>query len=133
MVVDAMEIMGVNSANYLILPKIVAAFFTFPFLALLSIMLGIVGGFFIAFTSPDIVTVADYIYGLHYAFVPFYVTYTVVKIAVFAILITSISAFFGYYTEGGALEVGKSSTKAVVYSIIAVLLFNLILTQVMLT
>jgi phospholipid/cholesterol/gamma-HCH transport system permease protein len=131
--IDALEIMGVNSANYLILPKIVAAFFTFPFLALLSIMLGIVGGFFIAFTSPDIVTVADYIYGLHYAFVPFYVTYTVVKIAVFAILITSISAFFGYYTEGGALEVGKSSTKAVVYSIIAVLLFNLILTQVMLT
>lgn len=131
--IDALEIMGVNSANYLILPKIVAGFVTFPFLALLSIILGIGGGIFIAYTSPDIVTVADYIYGLHYAFVPFYVTYTVIKICVFAVLITSISAFFGYYTEGGALEVGRSSTKAVVYSIICVLMFNLILTQVLLT
>ena len=131
--IDALEIMGINSANYLILPKIVAAFVTFPFLALLSRILGIAGGFFIALTSSDIVTVADYIYGLHYCFVPFYVTYTLIKMVFFAVLITSISAFFGFYTEGGALEVGKSSTKAVVFSIIAVLLFNLILTQVMLT
>jgi phospholipid/cholesterol/gamma-HCH transport system permease protein len=130
--IDALEIMGVNSANYLILPKIIAALLTFPLLSLLSTILGIVGGFLIALTT-DVVTVYDYIHGLHFAFVPFYVTYSLIKMAVFSFIITSISAFFGYHTYGGALEVGKSSTKAVVYSIIFVLVFNLILTRLLLT
>ncbi|MDD4149947.1 MAG: ABC transporter permease [Bacteroidales bacterium] len=130
--IDALEIMGVNSANYLILPKMIAAFVTFPILNILSIILGIFGGFVVA-TFADTVTVYDYLYGLNYAFVPFYVTYSLIKICVFSVIITSVSSFYGYYTSGGALEVGKSSTKAVVYSIILVLLFNLILTQVLLT
>lgn len=130
--IDALEIMGLNSASYLILPKIVAALITFPILSLLSTILGILGGFLIAL-STDVVTVYDYIHGLHYAFVPFYVTYSIIKICFFSVIITSISAFQGYYTFGGALEVGKSSTKAVVYSIIVVLLFNLILTKFLLT
>lgn len=130
--IDALEIMGVNSASYLILPKIIAALLTFPLLNILSIILGILGGYFVAVTT-DVVTVYDYLYGLNYVFVPFYVTYSLIKICFFSVLITSISSFYGYYTYGGALEVGKSSTRAVVISIIMILLFNLILTQILLT
>lgn len=130
--IDALEIMGINSANYLIMPKIIAALITFPFLNLLSIILGIFGGFLIA-VFTDVVLTHDYLYGLIYVFVPFYVTYSLIKICVFSIIITSVSSFYGYYTSGGALEVGKSSTKAVVYSIVLILLFNLILTQLLLT
>ncbi|MDR2009627.1 MAG: ABC transporter permease [Bacteroidales bacterium] len=130
--IDALEIMGVNSANYLILPKIVAAFITFPFLSILSIILGIVGGYLVSLFT-GVVSLYDYVYGLHYAFIPFYVFYTLIKMCVFAVIITSVSSFCGYYTQGGALEVGVSSTKAVVYSIIIILIFNLILTQLLLT
>lgn len=130
--IDALEIMGINSANYLILPKIIAALIAFPFLNLLSIILGIFGGYLVAYFTGVVLT-HDYLYGLIYAFVPFYVTYSFIKICVFSFIITSTSAFFGYFTSGGALEVGKSSTKAVVYSIILILLFNLILTQLLLT
>ena len=129
--IDALEIMGVNSANYLILPKVVAALITFPLLSILSIILGIVGGYLVSLLT-GVVTLHDYVYGLHYAFVPFYVYYSLIKMCVFSVIITSISSYFGYYTHGGALEVGKSSTKAVVYSIILILIFNLILTQLML-
>jgi len=130
--IDALEIMGVNSANYLILPKIAAAFITFPVLNILSIILGIVGGYLVSLFT-GVVSVHDYVYGLNYLFVPFYVTYSIIKICVFSIIITSVSSFYGYFTRGGALEVGKSSTKAVVYSIVLVLIFNLILTQLLLT
>ncbi|MDD2635228.1 MAG: ABC transporter permease [Bacteroidales bacterium] len=130
--IDALEIMGVNSASYLILPKMIAAFITFPILNILSIILGILGGYFVA-VFTDTVMVYDYLYGLNYVFLPFYVTYSLIKICVFSLIITSVSSFYGYYTFGGALEVGKSSTKAVVYSIILILLFNLILTQLLLT
>ncbi len=130
--IDALEIMGINSANYLILPKMIAALLTFPFLNLLSIILGIFGGYLIAYFTGVIMT-HDYLYGLIYAFVPFYVAYSLIKICVFSFIITSVSSFYGYYTSGGALEVGESSTKAVVYSIILILMFNLILTQLLLT
>ncbi len=130
--IDALEIMGINSASYLVLPKIIAAIISFPILSLLSTILGISGGFLVALTS-DVVSVHDYIYGLNYMFVPFYVSYSLIKITVFSVIITSVSAFQGYFTIGGALEVGKSSTKAVVYSIILLLLFNLILTHLLLT
>ncbi len=123
--IDALEIMGVNSANYLILPKITASFITFPFLSILSIILGIVGGYLVSMFT-GVISVHDYVYGLHYVFVPFYVTYTLVKMCVFAVIIASVSSFCGYYTKGGALEVGISSTRAVVYSIILILIFNLV-------
>jgi phospholipid/cholesterol/gamma-HCH transport system permease protein len=129
--IDALEMMGVNSANYLILPKVAAAFITFPILSILSIILGIVGGYFVSLFT-GVVVVSDYIYGLNYLFVPFYVTYSLIKMCVFAVIITSVSSFHGYFTRGGALEVGKSSTKAVVYSIVLILIFNLVLTQLLL-
>lgn len=129
--IDALEIMGINSANYLIFPKIIAALISFPILNILSIILGISGGYLVSLLT-SIVSSNDYVYGLHYAFVPFYVYYSLIKMCVFSIIITSVSAFCGYFTQGGALEVGKSSTKAVVYSIILILLFNLIITQLLL-
>lgn len=129
--IDALEIMGVNSASYLILPKVVAAIFFNPFLTIISMFVGIFGGWAAAVTTGAL-TSTDYLYGIQYWFVPFYITYALIKTIVFAIIITTIPAFFGYYVRGGALEVGRSSTKGVVISSILILLFNVILTQLML-
>jgi phospholipid/cholesterol/gamma-HCH transport system permease protein len=130
--IDALEIMGVNSTGYLILPKVVAAMFIFPFLIMISMFLGIAAGGIIG-EMAGVVTWADYEYGILYDFRPFQIIYALVKTVVFAFLITSISSYHGYYTRGGALEVGKSSTQAVVYSTVAIILSNLVLTQILLT
>lgn len=130
--IDALEIMGVNSASYLILPKILAAVFINPFLVILSIFIGIWGGWLGGCVLTNVLTTDAYIVGLRYAFVPFYITYSLFKTVVFAFIITSVSAYMGYFTEGGALEVGRSSTQAVVYSSVLILMFNLILTQLLL-
>ncbi len=130
--IDALEMMGVNSASYLILPKIIATFLFNPFLNLISIIVGIIGGW-LAGTLTGVITSEDFIYGLQYAFIPYYVTYSMIKTVIFAFIITSVSAFHGYYVEGGSLEVGRASTKAVVYSSVMVLLFNVILTQLLLS
>ncbi|MBO7316848.1 MAG: ABC transporter permease [Paludibacteraceae bacterium] len=129
--IDALEIMGVNSANYLILPKIVAFVVMMPFLVIFSMGIGLLGGLFVS-VFTDIITPSDYIYGIQYAFIPFYVTYAIVKSLFFAFIITSVASFYGYYAYGGALEVGKASTNAVVNSSILILLVNLALTQIML-
>ena len=129
--IDAMEIMGVNSASYLILPKIVATVLFFPFLAILSILIGIAGGYLIS-ALTGIMIPDDYVQGLLYDFRPYSITYTLIKMAVFAFIITSISAFYGYYAKGNSLEVGAASTKAVVASSIVIMIFNLILTQILL-
>ena len=121
--IDALEIMGVNSASYLILPKILASVFFAPLLSILSMFVGITGGW-LAGISVGVVTTENYVYGIQYAFIPFYITYSLIKIIVFAFLITTISAYHGYYATGGSLEVGRSSTKAVVHSSIFILLFN---------
>lgn len=130
--IDALEIMGINSASYLILPKIVATVFFNPLLTLISIVVGVFGGWIIVIIT-GVISAGDYIFGIQYAFIPFYVTYALIKTVVFAFIITSVSAYHGYYVEGGALEVGKSSTRAVVYSSIAILFFNVILTQLLLS
>jgi phospholipid/cholesterol/gamma-HCH transport system permease protein len=130
--IDALELMGVNSASYLILPKIVATLVFNPLLTLISIIVGIIGGW-IAGTAAGVVTSQDFIYGIQYAFIPYYVTYAIIKTLFFAFIITSISAYQGYYVEGGSLEVGRASTKAVVYSSVTLLLFNVILTQLLLS
>ncbi len=130
--IDALEIMGVNSASYLILPKIIATVLFSPFLCLMSMIVGIFGGW-VAGVSTGVTTTQDYIYGIQYAFIPYYIVYALIKMAIFAFLITSISAYHGYYSYGGSLEVGKSSTKAVVRSSIFILLFNVILTQLLLS
>ena len=129
--IDALEIMGVNSASYLIMPKIIATVISFPLLALFSMIIGTVGGYIIAMTG--VVLPAEYIEGLHYYFIPFEITYSLIKMAVFAFLTTSISAFFGYSPKGNSLEVGRASTRAVVASSIAIMISNLIITQLMRT
>ena len=92
---------------------------------------GILGGW-AASVVTGALSSSDYIYGIQYWFIPFYITYSLVKTIVFAIIITTVPAFFGYYVKGGALEVGRSSTKGVVTSSVLILLFNVILTQLML-
>ena len=129
--IDALEIMGVNSASYLVLPKMLAAIIFNPILTLLSMFVGILGGW-AASVVTGALSSSDYIYGIQYWFIPFYITYSLVKTVVFAIIITTVPAFFGYYVKGGALEVGRSSTKGVVTSSILILLFNVILTQLLL-
>lgn len=130
--IDAMEIMGVNPPNYLIFPKVVAAVFIFPFLVVLSIGLGILGGFF-ASVATELVSIEQYKYGIQYDYIPYYLTYALIKSLFFAFIITTISSYQGYITVGGAKEVGASSTKAVVYSCIVILLFDVILTQLLLS
>jgi len=130
--IDALEIMGVNSASYLILPKIIATVLFNPLLTLISIIVGVFGGW-VAGTVTGVVTSEDFIYGIQYAFIPYYITYSLIKTVFFAFIITSVSAYHGYYVEGGALEVGRSSTRAVVYSSVVILLFNVILTQLLLS
>lgn len=130
--IDALEIMGVNSANYLILPKVVASMLINPVLIVFSMWLGIIGGW-IAMVASDLVTTNDYIYGIRYDFHAFIIFYALIKTFVFAFIISTVSAFFGYETKGGALEVGQASTKGVVYSSILIIIFNLILTQILLT
>lgn len=129
--IDALEIMGVNSASYLILPKIVAAVLFFPFLTVLSILIGILGGWAISYLT-GIMLPADYLDGLLLDFKPYSITYSLIKMAVFAYLITSVSAFFGYYAKGNSLEVGAASTRAVVVSSVVIMIFNLMLTQILL-
>ena len=124
--IDALEIMGINSASYLILPKIVAAVLFFPFLTILSILIGIAGGWLIAVLT-GIMIPDDYVEGLLYDFRVYSI-----KTAVFAFIITSVSAYCGYYAAGNSLEVGKASTRAVVASSIVIMIFNLILTQILL-
>ncbi|HON51862.1 MAG TPA: ABC transporter permease [Bacteroidales bacterium] len=129
--IDALEIMGVNSANFLILPKIVAALCTFPFLCLISMIVGISGGWIAGELSGEVPT-SQFVYGIQYLFIPYYILYSLIKISFFGVIITSISSYFGYFTNGGALEVGHSSTKAVVNSTLVILIFNLILTSILL-
>jgi phospholipid/cholesterol/gamma-HCH transport system permease protein len=87
----------------------------------------------VAGTTAGVITSQDFIYGIQYAFIPYYITYSIIKTLFFAFIITSVSAFQGYYVEGGSLEVGRASTKAVVYSSVIVLMFNVILTQLLLS
>ncbi|MGD1839648.1 MAG: MlaE family ABC transporter permease [Thermonemataceae bacterium] len=129
--IDALEVMGINSVSYLVLPKIVASLIVFPALVILAAFLSILGGF-IAGTVTEVITEAEYIRGLRQQFIPFNVTFAIIKSVVFAFLISSIAAFKGYYTRGGALEVGQSSTQAVTSSCIAILAADYILAQLLL-
>ena len=127
--IDALEIMGVNSASYLILPKIIATMFFFPFLAAFSMIVGMFGGFLVA--RMGVMLPSDFVDGLLYAFDSWEITYSLIKMTVFAYLITSISAYCGYYAKGNSLEVGRASTRAVVSSSVTLMIFTLILTQIM--
>ena len=129
--VDALEVMGINSASYLVLPKLLAALITFPALVILSAFLGITGGM-LAGVWAGVITYPEYMQGLQSAFNPFTITFALTKAVVFAFLITTISSFKGYNTTGGALEVGHSSTSAVTNSCIAILFADYVLADIML-
>ena len=129
--IDALDIMGVNSAGYLILPKIIATALINPFLIVISMFLSIFGGW-MAGTLSGIISSAYYIQGIQYDFDPYIITYALIKTVVFAVIIATVSAYQGYYTTGGTREVGISSTKAVVYSDVVILIMNYLLTQLLL-
>jgi len=129
--IDALQIMGINTANYLVLPKLLAAMIFNPILITISIFLGIFGGW-LAAIGLNLVTNAQYIEGLQSWFDPFSITYALIKTVVFAFIIVSVSSFHGYKITGGALDVGNASTKAVVQSSILIILFNLLLTHMLL-
>ncbi len=129
--IDALEIMGVNAAGYLILPKIIASMIINPALVVISIFLGIFGGWMVS-AATGVVSLHNYIYSILFEFSSYDVMYAIIKTVVFAFIIASVSGYFGFYTRGSALEVGNASTKAVVFSSIYIILFNLILTQLLL-
>jgi len=129
--IDALEVMGVNSLNYLVFPKIIALLL-YPFVIGISMFLGILGGWMAGvyggFTSSD-----EFIMGLQTDFIPFHIVYAFIKTMVFAIILATIPSYHGYYMKGGALEVGKASTVSFVWSSVAIILSNYILTQLLLS
>jgi phospholipid/cholesterol/gamma-HCH transport system permease protein len=129
--IDALEIMGINSPGYLILPKILGAVTMIPLLVIISIALSIFGGY-IAGTLSGAISAQDYITGITTDFVPFTFTVCMIKSVIFAFIITTVSAYQGFYTSGGALEVGISSTKGVVISCIMILFADYVTAQLLL-
>lgn len=129
--IDALEIMGVNSVNYLVLPKIVAFVAFMPVLSVFCIGTSLLGGYLVA-VFTDMISVTRYIYGIQSFFNDWYVWYGLIKSLFFAYIIASVASFFGYYVKGGALQVGKASTNAVVSSSILILLFDVRLTKLLL-
>jgi phospholipid/cholesterol/gamma-HCH transport system permease protein len=129
--IDALEIMGVNTKTYLVLPKIAAALVVIPMLVIIAGVLGILGGR-LAGTMANIIPATIFDQGLLEAFMPFNVIFALIKAYTFAFIISSVPAYFGYYVKGGALEIGRSSTKAVVISCIMILFADYILAALLL-
>lgn len=129
--IDAMDMMGVNSAGFLVLPKVVASTFLSPLLMLLSLALGVLGGYIVV-EFTQIIPTASYITGIKAFYNGFYIWYSCFKMSLFCFMISSIAAFNGYYAKGGSLGVGKSSTQAIVTTSILILLADLVVTQLML-
>ncbi|MFK7952297.1 MAG: MlaE family ABC transporter permease [Ekhidna sp.] len=118
--VDALEVMGINAASYLVLPKIIAAVLMFPVLVIIAAFISIFGGYLTAVLS-GVISGNDYILGIQMTFIPFAVVFAMIKAVLFGFLVSSISSYKGFFTSGGALEVGQSSTSAVTSSCIAIL------------
>ena len=129
--IDALEVMGINSASYLVLPKVVASLLMYPLLVIIAAVSSLVGGYLVG-TITGVITPTDYIYGIRFTFNDYSITIALMKAVVFAFLISTISSFKGYFTQGGALEVGIASTAAVTTSVIAVLLSDYFLVQILL-
>ena len=126
--VDALEIMGVNSANYLILPKIASFVAFMPVLVIFSMFMGLFGGYIICMVlgTPSVET---YVYGIQAFFTESFVWYSILKSMLFGFIIASVAAYFGYTAKGGALEVGRASTNSVVINSILILVTDLVFTQ----
>ena len=129
--IDALEVMGINSLNYLVFPKIVAMLF-YPFVIAIAMFLGILGGYTAAVLG-GFATGEQFIQGLQEDFVPFQLVYAFIKTFVFAILLATIPSYFGYYMKGGALEVGKASTTSFVWTSVFIILSNYLITQLLLS
>nr|WP_042289317.1 ABC transporter permease [Nonlabens ulvanivorans] len=129
--IDALEVMGINPLNYLIYPKIIALLF-YPFLIAIIMFVGIFGGF-LASVYGNLVSLEDFVVGLQDSFIPWHIAYAFIKTMVFGILLATIPSYHGYYMEGGALEVGKASTTSFVWTCVAIIVANYILTQILLT
>ena len=130
--IDALEVMGINSINYLVLPKIIATVFFYPFLICLGMILGIFGGW-LAGVMSGLFAGTDYIIGIQSDFQPFLLVYAMIKTLVFAFLISTVPSYHGYYVKGGSLAVGKASTQAVVWTTVLIVIANYFLTQMLLT
>lgn len=126
--IDALDVMGVNSAAYLVLPKVLAGIVFFPLLTVLSLVIAIVGGG-MAVVNLGYVSAFDFCDGLQFYFHSRYIAYALIKMSVFGFVITSVPSFFGYYVRGGSLEVGRMSTRGVVDSSIAILILDLVMTK----
>lgn len=126
--IDALDVMGVNSAAYLVLPKVLAGLIFFPLLTVLSFVIAIVGGG-LAVVNLGYVSAFDFCDGLQFYFHSRYIAYALIKMSVFGFVITSVPSFFGYYVRGGSLEVGRMSTRGVVDSSIAILILDLVMTK----
>jgi phospholipid/cholesterol/gamma-HCH transport system permease protein len=129
--IDALEVMGVNSVNYLVFPKLMAIML-YPFVVGISMFLGVFGGY-VASVYGGFGSSTDFIAGLHQEFIPFHITYAFLKTFIFGLLLATIPSFHGYYMKGGALEVGKASTVAFVWTSVTIITVNYILTQLLLT
>ncbi len=129
--IDALEIMGVNSRGYLILPKVLGALMAIPTLVIISIGITIWGGYIISGLS-GVLPPEQYLYGIHDDFIPFNIVFSLIKAITFAFIISTVSCYHGYYTDGGAFEIGKSSTRAVVYSCIIILFSDYLLAELLL-
>jgi phospholipid/cholesterol/gamma-HCH transport system permease protein len=130
--IDALEVMGINSLNYLVLPKIIATVFFYPFLISLGMFLGIFGGW-VSGVLSGLFSGTEYIAGLQTDFNPFLLTYAMIKTLIFAFLIATVPAYHGYYVKGGSIAVGRASTQSVVWTTILIVIANYFLTQMLLT
>ena len=129
--IDALEVMGINPLNYLVFPKLIASI-TYPFVITLSMFIGILGGY-VAGSFGGYLAAEEFVKGLQDDFTPFHVAYAFIKTACFGFILATVPSFYGYYMEGGALEVGKASTKSFVWTSVAIIVCNYILTQILLT
>jgi phospholipid/cholesterol/gamma-HCH transport system permease protein len=128
--IDALEVMGINSSSYLVLPKVIASMITFPMLVTIACFLAILGGYLAGWLT-GVITPQEYIKGLQFMFKGDYMAFALTKSVVFAFLITTIASYQGFYTSGGAYEVGKASTSAVTNSCIAILVADYLLAQLL--
>ena len=127
--IDALEVMGINSLNYLVFPKIIAMLL-YPFVITISMFLGIIGGL-LAMTLTGVPSEA-YIQGIQMDFDSYHITYSYIKTLVFAFVLATVPSFHGYYMKGGALEVGKASTKSFIWTCVTIIIFNFLITQMLL-
>ena len=129
--IDALEVMGVNSLNYLVFPKLMALLL-YPFVIGISMFLGILGGW-MAGVYGGLISSDEFINGLQTDFIPYHIAYAFIKTLVYAIILATVPSFHGYYMKGGALEVGKASTVSFVWTSVTIILVNFILTQLLLS